>query len=388
MAKKRHWLPLSGLMVAVALGVLLAGPAAGQQANQQPHAYAAADPTAGQVGTFIFLDGTASTDADGTVVSYSWDFGDGTPTASGDLDEAGQLYHTYGADGTYTVTLTVTDNLGADSDPADPAAKATITIGSGTSPTTTSTTQPPSAGGSQIYASQCAACHGATGAGGIGPSLQTSTFTKSGTISAVTNGVGIMPGYSGSLTNEQIAAVSAYSVGLQTGESTSTTEATDDVTGTSVPSSDLPTGEGADLYAANCAACHGAVGEGDGALPINVPFANDLLMEIIRVGIGNMPGFATALTDEQIVVLSEYVHTLAQQSDPTTTIALPDNERIVAIQPSRYVEFDTDRSSVPLDARAQLAFALASMATLGVLAYLEVRRIRRAPDASTKGQGG
>jgi PKD repeat protein len=53
------------------------------------------------------LDGSKSTDADGTVVSYAWDFGDGT-TGSG-----ATVSHTYVSAGTYTVKLTVTDDGGA-----------------------------------------------------------------------------------------------------------------------------------------------------------------------------------------------------------------------------------------------------------------------------------
>jgi PKD repeat protein len=55
--------------------------------------------------TVNFTD--ASTDADGTIVSWLWNFGDGnTSTAQNPT-------HTYAAAGTYTVTLTVTDNDGA-----------------------------------------------------------------------------------------------------------------------------------------------------------------------------------------------------------------------------------------------------------------------------------
>jgi len=55
--------------------------------------------------TCAFTD--ISTDSDGTIASWSWDFGDdGTSTAASDS-------HTYAADGTYTVTLLVTDNGGA-----------------------------------------------------------------------------------------------------------------------------------------------------------------------------------------------------------------------------------------------------------------------------------
>ena len=55
----------------------------------------------------VQVDGLASSDADGTIASYAWTFGDGG-TATGVTAS-----HTYAADGTYTITLTVTDNDGA-----------------------------------------------------------------------------------------------------------------------------------------------------------------------------------------------------------------------------------------------------------------------------------
>ena len=54
------------------------------------------------------VDGSASSDADGTIVSYAWDFGDGTPEVSG----ANPAPHTYATSGTKTVKLTVTDDQG------------------------------------------------------------------------------------------------------------------------------------------------------------------------------------------------------------------------------------------------------------------------------------
>lgn len=53
------------------------------------------------------FDGTTSTDSDGTVATYAWDYGDGT-TGNGSTST-----HTYATVGTFTVTLTVTDNSGA-----------------------------------------------------------------------------------------------------------------------------------------------------------------------------------------------------------------------------------------------------------------------------------
>ncbi len=69
----------------------------------------AGGPYSGTAGQPVTFDGTGSSDPDGTIASYSWDFGDGA-TGSGATPT-----HTYAAGGTYTVTLTVTDNDGASS---------------------------------------------------------------------------------------------------------------------------------------------------------------------------------------------------------------------------------------------------------------------------------
>jgi PKD repeat protein len=53
------------------------------------------------------VDASASADSDGTIAGYQWDFGDG-----GTATEA-TASHDYGLDGTYTITLTVTDDEGA-----------------------------------------------------------------------------------------------------------------------------------------------------------------------------------------------------------------------------------------------------------------------------------
>jgi PKD repeat protein len=76
-------------------------------ANQPPVAVASATPTSGTVPLVVSFDGTASHDPDGSIASYSWNFGDGA-TATG-----ATASHTYQNAGTYSAVLTVTDNLGA-----------------------------------------------------------------------------------------------------------------------------------------------------------------------------------------------------------------------------------------------------------------------------------
>nr|ADP09417.1 PKD and MgtE_N domain protein [uncultured marine crenarchaeote E6-3G] len=85
--------------------------------NWTPIADAGPDVTT-DVGVNVTFDGSSSSDPDGTITDYSWSFGDGS-SATGVT-----VYHVYGSDGTYTVTLTVTDNrAGTDSDTA------TVTVG-------------------------------------------------------------------------------------------------------------------------------------------------------------------------------------------------------------------------------------------------------------------
>ena len=75
--------------------------------NAPPVAAIGSSGTGGQAPYTVNFDGTASSDPDGSIVSYAWDFGNDrtatTPTGSA----------TYTQPGTYTVTLTVTDNRGA-----------------------------------------------------------------------------------------------------------------------------------------------------------------------------------------------------------------------------------------------------------------------------------
>ena len=75
--------------------------------NQAPTASFTAAPSSGDAPLDVTLDASGSNDPDGGIVSYSWNFGDGTNGAG--LTPG----HTYNNSGNYTVSLTVTDDDGA-----------------------------------------------------------------------------------------------------------------------------------------------------------------------------------------------------------------------------------------------------------------------------------
>jgi len=78
----------------------------GRNGNQWPVAVAAADTQGGDIPLLVTFSSTGSTDLDGSIASYFWDFGDGSTSTSQNPQ------HTYTVPGKYVATLTVTDNLG------------------------------------------------------------------------------------------------------------------------------------------------------------------------------------------------------------------------------------------------------------------------------------
>lgn len=92
-----------------------------------PSAAFTATPVTGAAPLTVSVNASGSTDVDGTIVSYAWNWGDGT-TGSGVIAN-----HSYTSDGNYTITLTVTDNdghTGTASQPVEVASSAVAPVAS------------------------------------------------------------------------------------------------------------------------------------------------------------------------------------------------------------------------------------------------------------------
>lgn len=108
MPRQERRFPLSGralipLMI-LGLGILLTGCPA--MLNQPPIASSTGSPLQGEAPLTVDFDASGSSDPDGTITSFDWDFDDGD-TATGQTPS-----HTFDSEGTFQVTLTVTDNQG------------------------------------------------------------------------------------------------------------------------------------------------------------------------------------------------------------------------------------------------------------------------------------
>ena len=76
--------------------------------NLPPTASFVVTPSAGSQSTTFTFDATSSTDADGTVKRYRWDFADGT------ISNRAVVKHQFSAPGKYRIELVVTDDGGAE----------------------------------------------------------------------------------------------------------------------------------------------------------------------------------------------------------------------------------------------------------------------------------
>jgi cytochrome c oxidase cbb3-type subunit 3 len=171
--------------------------------------------------------------------------------------------------------------------------------------------------GGAVFRAQCSQCHGSGAAGAKGyPNLLDNDWLWGGTITdiayTVTHGIrnetdgdarwSQMPAFGEILAEEEIAATVEYVVSLSGGEH----DAAQAVTGSQI-------------FAENCAACHGAAALGDPAL--GAPNLADAIWlyggdretltdTIVNARFGIMPAWGQRLTDADVRAVSAYVHAL------------------------------------------------------------------------------
>ncbi len=173
------------------------------------------------------------------------------------------------------------------------------------------------AGGAAIFRTYCSQCHGAGGAGAAGyPNLRDDDWLWGGTHEdiylTIQNGIrwaenddtrdSAMPafGVDEILDDAQIAAVADHALSLSgAGEANA---------------------EGAEIYAENCAACHGDNGEG--VRELGAPRLSDgiwlyggdredVIRTVTNSRAGAMPAWDTRLSEAQIKQVTHYVHSRA-----------------------------------------------------------------------------
>jgi len=102
--RRRTWLGVLGLLVLLVLG-LVGGCAL---FNQTPIARIVASTLSGASPLTVNFDASESTDSDGVIVGWLWDFGDGSDTVTGET--ARHTFVSLSETSRFTVTLTVTDD--------------------------------------------------------------------------------------------------------------------------------------------------------------------------------------------------------------------------------------------------------------------------------------
>jgi ubiquinol-cytochrome c reductase cytochrome c subunit len=188
------------------------------------------------------------------------------------------------------------------------------TTGNASAPPPTVRPDAAAADGATLFQSACSSCHGAEAQGGFtAPSLHGLPFGED-TVRAVEqivrDGTDEMDPLGDELTDEQIAAVSAYAV--------SAFGAPGDVA------------LGGELFRLNCAGCHGAAGRG-GALiysDTNAPSLSGgskaITVGAIRGGPGTMPPFSqAALPDDAVASVAVYVALLRDPPHPGGVLVPP-----------------------------------------------------------------
>lgn len=146
--------------------------------------------------------------------------------------------------------------------------------------------------GANLYSRHCAACHGLDGSGGVGVPLALPAFLDSVTDDYLKTTIRrgrpgrVMPAFA-QLSDAQVDAVVAHLRSWSKGSAPALSDAP--VKGDAQ--------HGAQLFAQNCAACHGA--DGGGGKGTGVTFSRPRDLPIIAPALNN-PGFQAAASDQMI----------------------------------------------------------------------------------------
>ena len=171
-----------------------------------------------------------------------------------------------------------------------------------TSTSTTTTTLVTSA--PELYSAHCASCHGDDAEGAIGPPLTRRRFEEPAVREVITAGRGSMPGFGDVLAPEQVSALVAFVETLA-----------------APPGGTEGTPAGAELYAHQCAACHGADGRGGlgPSLRTTLLTGNELRAAIVQ-GNPTMPAFGLSLASEELGVITDFVEWLRRTDQSIVTL--------------------------------------------------------------------
>jgi mono/diheme cytochrome c family protein len=230
----------------------------------------------------------------------------------------------------------------------------------GTSAGVTTTTVPAGTpiSGSNLYMQNCSACHGLHGEGGPGGGVAGTSMNRGQIISITTTGAGGMPGYKPQLSTSEIAAIADHILGMASSGRTTTGEDGGDGAPVGEPVIPPELAEGHSLYGQFCAACHGTDGEGGLGGPVaNINMSAAELDEIIRNGVGSMPGFADRMSDAEIDALVAFSEALAagvtfEIQETTTTTSSGEETLAAGNHPTAVagdlVEGDSEGGSSPI----------------------------------------
>ena len=235
-----------------------------------PPAAVIGGPYFGQPGESLNFDASGSTDDDGTIARFLWDFGDGSGFVQG-----ATVAHSYVNEEIYALTVAVTDNDGLTS-----AVATTVTI----------STNAGNAQGAALYNQHCFACHGTAGTGGSAANI------TGATVDAVNSAIINIPAMQSiNLTANEIQLIVDFIASGGGGDPPP-----------------RPT-DGPGLFTLFCAACHGADGRGGSAIAVTgAPF------QMISAGIADIPAMQNiVLSLEETQLIADFLVAGGGGSIPT-----------------------------------------------------------------------